>query len=136
MSCAPSRSKILSRSLGSSSSIRYCKPEQPPPTTFTRKPLPGFSDESCFILETAFSDSDIIFARFCRLHSQLACESSAGPYRSALRGFVRDRVALFGMVAVGLCSRGSGTLAAPPIGDRRFYSIFGQHRAVNLHRRK
>src|SRR5262245_7069088 len=35
---APSRSHTLSPGLGASRSSRYCRPEQPPPITFTRKP--------------------------------------------------------------------------------------------------
>src|SRR5580658_4173107 len=110
MSCAPSRSKILSRSLGSSSSIRYCKPEHPPPTTFTRKPLPGFSDESCLILETAFSDSEIILVNYL-------CAAS-------LRGFALGGPVHLRTIRVGLAGRGCA-LAAAPVGDRRLYSIFG-----------
>jgi hypothetical protein len=40
--------------------MRYCKPEHPPPTTFTLSPTSGLSAINCLILLTAVSESETI----------------------------------------------------------------------------
>src|SRR5437879_3861310 len=108
----PSRSKILSRSLGASAhSMWYARPEQPPPLTAMRRPACGVwrSSSSFFSRSTALSPS--------KTPLPIGLAEVAGAALTSLR------------------PRASRPLLLE-VFDRRLDRVFGEHRAVDLDRRQ